>query len=87
MTCSKILGLTLGAFLLLGYEAAATAAPMAASPIPVGVSADSGDVVQAVLGSERRQARRGERRVHRYERRSERYAHRQERRNIRHGYY
>jgi hypothetical protein len=81
LTQSGIIGLALGAAMLLGFEAA-SAAPIAAVPPTVGLSAAT---VHATAGMERRAARRGERRVHRYERRSERYAHRAERRAIRRG--
>ena len=82
MTRSKILGLALGASLLLGYEPIAEATPMAA-PSVVETSAFSGNVTQALLGIERRHERRVERRVHRQEHRTERRVHRHERREIR----
>ena len=44
MTRSKILGLALGASLLLGYEPIAEATPMAAPPSVVETSAFSGNV-------------------------------------------
>lgn len=78
----KALGLAMVAALLLRYEA--TAAPMASRLL--GVPALSGNVAQAVLGSEQREARRTERHVHRYERRSERYVHRQMRRGERYAH-
>lgn len=92
-----VFGMAMAAALLLGYQATATATPMA-TPRLAGVSAFSGDVTQAVLGSERRQARRyerqthrearrEERQMHREARRGERYAHRVERRSIRQGNY
>lgn len=82
MTQSGFLGLALGAVMILGLEA--NAAPIAAMPPTVGLSAAT---VHATVGMERRAARRAERQVHRYERRSERYAHRAERRAIRRGSY
>ena len=85
MTRSKILGLAVGASLLLGYEPIAEAAPMVASPSTVKMSAFSGNVAQAFLGIQRRHARRVERRAHRQARRAERRVHRQERRAIRRG--
>ena len=69
MTRSKILGLALGASLLLGYEPIAEATPMAAPPSVVETSAFSGNVTQVLLGIQRRHERRVERRVHRHERR------------------
>jgi hypothetical protein len=86
MTRFKILGLALGASLLLGFEPIAEATPMAAPASVFGLSAFSGNVTQVLLGIERRHERRVERRVHRHERRTERRVHRQVRRNIRHGY-
>ena len=65
MTRSKILGLALGASLLLGYEPIAEATPMAASPSVIETSAFSGNVTQVLLGIQRRHERRVERRVHR----------------------
>jgi hypothetical protein len=82
----KILGLAIGASLLLGFEPVAEATPMAAPSSVVELSAFSGNVTQALLGIERRHERRVERRVHRHERRTERRVHRQVRRDIRHGY-
>jgi hypothetical protein len=87
MIQSRFLGLAFGALMILGFEASASATPMAAASSVVGLSASSGHVVQVTVGMERRGARRYERQVHRYERRGERYAHRSERRAIRHGYY
>ena len=46
MTRSKILGLALGASLLLGYEPIAEATPMAAPPSVVETSAFSGNVIR-----------------------------------------
>ena len=46
MTRSKILGLALGASLLLGYEPIAEATPMAAPPSVVETSAFSGNVLR-----------------------------------------
>ncbi len=87
MTSFKIVGLVIGASLLLGFEPIAEATPMAAPPRVVELSAFSGNVTQVLLGIERRHARRVERRVHRHERRMERRVHRHERREIRrHGY-
>jgi hypothetical protein len=82
----KILGLAIGASLLLGFEPSAEATPMAAPASVVELSAFSGNVTQVLLGIQRRHERRVERRVHRHERRAERRVHRQERRNIRHGH-
>ncbi len=73
MTQLKLMRLALGAVVFLGFGAVASAAPVTAGPPAVGLSATS---VHMTTGMERREARRGERRVHRYERRSERYAHR-----------
>lgn len=87
MIQSRFFALAFGALMLLGFEAAANATPLAAAPSVVGLSAPSGHVIQATVGMERRGARRNERQVHRYERRGERYAHRSERRAIRHGCY
>ncbi|MGJ0506158.1 MAG: hypothetical protein ACR652_03300 [Methylocystis sp.] len=78
---------TLIAAVFVGAGAAASAAPVAATPQAIGVSASQTQLVHMTEGMERREARRTERRVHRYERRSERYAHRATRRAIRHGYY
>ena len=86
MTRSKIIGLAIGASLLLGYEPIAKAMPMAAPPSVVETSAFSGNVTQVFLGIGRRHERRVERRVHRQERRVERRVHRQVRRDIRRGY-
>ncbi len=97
MIQSKFVGLAMGALMLLGFGAVASATPVAA-PSVAGLSASSEHVILATAGMERRETRRYERQVHRYERRSERYAHRQERRGeryahraerraIRHGYY
>ena len=86
MTRSKILGLALGASLLLGYEPIAEATPMAAPPSVVETSAFSGNVTQVLLGIQRRHERRVERRVHRQVRRAERRVHRHERREIRRHY-
>ena len=69
MTRSKILGLAIGASLLFGFEPMAGAAPMAASPSTVEMSAFSGNVAQAFLGIGRRHVRRVERRAYRHERR------------------
>ncbi|MGJ0392649.1 MAG: hypothetical protein ACR650_07805 [Methylocystis sp.] len=87
MIQSRFFAQAFGALMLLGFEAAAAATPMAAAPSVIGLSASSGHIIEAAAGMERREARRVERRVHRYERRGERYAHRAERRAIRHGYY
>jgi hypothetical protein len=72
--------------MIIGVGTAATAAPMPVAPSAIGLS-PSAQLTHMTAGMERREARRGERRVHRYERRSERYAHRYERRAIRHGNY
>lgn len=87
MIQSRFFRLAFGALMLLGFEAAANATPMAAAPSVVGLTASSGQVIQVTVGMERRGARRSERQVHRYERRGEHYAHRTERRAIRRGYY
>lgn len=87
MTRSRILGFALGASLLLGFEPIAEAAPMAAPPTTIELSAFSGNVTQAFLGIERRHARRVERRAYRHERREVRRGHRYERREIRRGHY
>ncbi len=84
MIRSRLAAFMLGASLLIGLSAAASAAPVPMAPKAPGIDATA---VHLTSGMERREARRGERRVHRYERRSERYAHRTERRAIRHGYY
>ena len=64
MTMGKILGLALGASLLVGFEPVAEAAPMAA-PRAVVMSNSDGLVVQAVTraGVAHRSARRTTRRV------------------------
>ncbi len=87
MAQSKFFALAFGAMMLIGIGTAATARAMAPAPHAFDLSATSAQLVHAPAGMERREARRGERRVHRYERRSERYEHRYHRRAIRHGYY
>ncbi len=87
MARSKILGIALGASLLLGIEPTAMAAPIAAPPPANELSAISGHVTKTFLGIERRHARRVERRAYRHERREARRGYRYERREIRrHGY-
>ena len=61
MTGYKILGLAIGASLLFGYEPIAQAAPMAASPSVVEMSASDGLVVKTFYA--RRVARRTTRRA------------------------
>jgi hypothetical protein len=81
MTQFKFFALALGA-MLAAMGSVAMATPIASIP-SVGLS----PTAVHTEGMERREARRGERRIHRYERRSERYEHRYQRRAIRHGYY
>ncbi len=69
MKRNKVLGLMIGASLLLGDAVIAEATPMAARPSAVEMSAFSGNVVQAFLGIGRRHVRRVERRAYRHERR------------------
>jgi hypothetical protein len=79
MMRTRLLTLVIGASLFLGFEAMAAAAPVAAPSRPLGTSALTGHVTEAVLGSERRQERRELRRMHREERRALRRTHRAER--------
>jgi hypothetical protein len=69
MKRNKVLGLMIGASLLLGDAVIAEATPMASAPSAVEISAFSGNVAQAFLGIGRRHARRVERRAYRHERR------------------
>jgi hypothetical protein len=54
MIQSRFLGLAFGALMILGFEASASATPMAAASSVVGLSASSGHVVQVTVGMERR---------------------------------
>ncbi len=60
MTRKQVLGLVLGASMLVGFDPIAEATPMAASPSAVEMSASSGIVVQARVyhGVARRTTRR-----------------------------
>jgi hypothetical protein len=65
MARKKILGLLIGASLLIGYEPVVEAMPLAAPVSVVGISNSDGLVVQAVTraGVDHRSARRTTRRV------------------------
>jgi hypothetical protein len=76
----KVLGLLIGASLVVGYEPTAEAAPPA-SPSAIEIYNANGFVEQ--VSHARRVARREVRRVHRYERRGLRRFHREERRYMR----
>jgi len=75
----KLLGAMIGASLLFGFAPAAEATAMAAPPRAAQMSAFSGNVTGAVLGSEHRQERRELRRFHRHESQAMRRMHREER--------
>ena len=64
MERNKVLGLMIGASLLLGDVGIAEATPTAARPSAVEMSAFSGNVAQAFLGIGRRHVRRVERRAY-----------------------
>ena len=65
MIRTRILGLAIGASLLIGYEPAVEATPMIAPPSVVGISNSDGLVVQVLTraGVAHRSARRTTRRV------------------------
>jgi len=86
MTRTRLLSTVIGASLLLGFVPMAEATPTAAPPSAVEISAFSGNVTKALLGSERRQERRELRREHRHERRALRRLHRAERWAMRRGH-
>lgn len=58
MTSKKILGLLIGASLLIGYEPVAVAMPAAAPGSAVGISKSDGHIVQVVVVRTTRRVRR-----------------------------